>query len=169
MFLVRPNARYKASFIEGLKEFHRESRNLRYDVSELELDFETFVKSIREREKLEEANGLVPESVFWLIDDGEYIGRISVRHRLNEYLYSFGGHIGYEIRPARRKQGFGRNILRLGLLEAKNMGLDKVLLICSRGNIGSVKIIEANGGILENEIRSENDGSMIRRYWIVLH
>lgn len=167
MFLVRPCVRYKASFLEGLREFHREGRNLRYDISELDKDFESFVLSIRQKEDADEfVRQMVPETVFWLIDSGEYIGRISIRHWLNEYLHTYGGHIGYEIRPSKRQRGYGKQVLRLGLQEAGRLGLEKVLVICSTGNIGSKKIIEGNGGILENEIRQERDRTSILRYWI---
>jgi predicted acetyltransferase len=35
----------------------------------------------------------VPGSDFWLIDGSDYIGRLSLRHELNERLLQMGGHI----------------------------------------------------------------------------
>ena len=50
-----------------------------------------------------------------------------------------------------------------------HMDFGKVLLTCDDNNIGSAKIIEANGGILENIIKGEKDGeSKKRRYWITI-
>ena len=46
------------------------------------------------------------------------------------------------------------------------MGTHKVLLVCDKDNIGSVKSIINNGGVLENEVLKE--GKLIQRYWIML-
>jgi len=42
-----------------------------------------------------------------------------------------------------------------------------VLIVCDKDNIGSVKSIINNGGVLENEITDE-DGTIEQRYWIDL-
>jgi predicted acetyltransferase len=36
-------------------------------------------------------DGFVPETTRWLIDDGVYIGRVSIRHELNDHLLKEGG------------------------------------------------------------------------------
>lgn len=46
------------------------------------------------------------------------------------------------------------------------MGIKKVLMVCDKDNIGSMKSIIKNGGILENE-QTEN-GKIEQRYWIDL-
>ena len=40
-------------------------------------------------------------------------------------------------------------MLRLALLEAKKIGLEKVLITCLDDNIASAKVIENNGGVFE--------------------
>jgi predicted acetyltransferase len=87
---------------------------------------------------------------------------------LNDFLLKQNGHIGYFIRPSKRKMGYGKKILQLGLLEAKKMGLPKVLITCDEDHFASQKIIEANGAILENIIETENGKPKTRRYWINL-
>ena len=62
-------------------------------------------------------------------------------------------------------------MLRLALLECKNIGIKRALLTCDKENIGSYKTIIANGGILENEVKDEvglSDSGTIMRYWISL-
>jgi len=99
------------------------------------------------------------------VEGDEYIGRLDIRHHLTEHLRQIGGHIGYGIRPSKRRQGYGRLILKLGLEKAKEMGIEKVLVTCDVTNVGSRKIIEANGGVMENEIQV--DGSPDKaRFWI---
>jgi len=85
---------------------------------------------------------------------------------LNSDLLKWGGHIGYEIRPSKRRHGYGTEILRLGLEKAKQVGLHKALVTCDETNIGSKKIIENNGGQFENALAI--DGSPVKklRYWI---
>src|SRR3989338_7171193 len=104
--------------------------------------------------------------MYWLIDNDEVIGRVQIRHVLNDYLLNYGGHIGYYIKPSKRRMGYGRKILKLSLIEAKKIGLKKVLLTCDEGNIGSQKIIESYGGVLKNIIKQTSDKPLTRRYWV---
>lgn len=57
-------------------------------------------------------------------------------------------------------------MLRLGLIEAQKLGLQKVLLTCLVPNVASAKVIEKNGGVFER--MGEKDGIMRKRYWITL-
>ena len=79
-----------------------------------------------------------------------------------------GGNIGYGIIPSKRGLGYGTKALKLTLEKAKELGLKKVLLTCNSTNIGSKKVIEANGGLLENEILGEEGKPNKLRYWIEL-
>ena len=110
-------------------------------------------------------------TLFFAIMNWEIIGAIDIRHEIasSEYLKNFGGHIGYGILPTQRGKWYATEMLRLGLLEAKNLITDwkKVLLICLENNIASAKVIEKNGGKLEKKIE-DNDGKLRRRYWIEL-
>lgn len=57
-------------------------------------------------------------------------------------------------------------MLRLALIEAKKIGLQKALIVCHDENSASAKVIENNGGVFERF--TEKDGKKIRRYWITL-
>jgi predicted acetyltransferase len=41
-----------------------------------------------------------------------------------------------------------------------------VLVTCYKDNIGSAKTIQNNGGVLENEIDSSEEGKIMKKYWI---
>ena len=56
-------------------------------------------------------------------------------------------------------------MIRLSLIECKKLGINKVLMVCDKANIGSAKSIIKNGGILENEFIDDN-GKIQQRYWI---
>lgn len=113
--------------------------------------------------------GMVPDSVFFLLDieRNVLLGAVNIRHYLNDYLLKYGGHIGDGIRPSERRKGYATEMIRLSLIECKKMGIDKVLLTCDKSNIASAKSIIKNGGLLENEIVDDN-GIIIQRYWIQL-
>ncbi len=106
----------------------------------------------------------VPETALWLVDGDTYLGRISIRHRLNESLRVLGGHIGYDIRPSRRGQGLGGAMLRLALPHAHALGVDPAMLTCDTANIASWRMIERCGGTRESTYM--HDGVERYRYWL---
>ena len=173
MKLERPDVKYKTSFIAAVLEFHANNDGMddirALDPIKLKEDFPSYVQSrfrFEDPETLEV--GKVLQSDFWLVDGLEFIGRVKLRHTLNDHLRLFGGHIGYEIRPSRRRQGFGTLILKLVLVKARELGLKRVMLGCDVENLGSRRVIEANGGELEGEFQLDFYDKPIRRYWINL-
>ena len=129
-------------------------------------DFDFYLDNL---EINEPKDGKVPDSVFFLLDIERNIllGAVNIRHYLNDYLLQFGGHIGDGIRPSERRKGYATEMIRLALIECKKLGIDKVLMVCDKSNIGSAKSIIKNGGILENEF-VDGDGEINQRYWIDL-
>lgn len=100
---------------------------------------------------------------FWVGQDDDLIGFVSFRHSIdNEFLRTEGGHIGYSIRPAYRRQGHASRALGLTLARAREIGLDRVLLTCDEDNLGSARTIESQGGVFESMY------GVKRRYWIAL-
>lgn len=91
----------------------------------------------------------VPQTTFWLYADGNPVGVGKIRHFLTDKLRQAGGHIGYAIAPAERGKGFGKQLLKALLVEAKKLGIDRALITVQNGNIASVKVALANGGIIE--------------------
>lgn len=178
--LVVPSAEHKKSFIAGLVEFQNEglSWHLEINAVEVEKHFDDFVQSLLDRKSGgREApmpwskvppRDLVPETVFWALYAGEFAGRISIRHHLNEALKVCGGHIGYDTRPAFRGRGIATQMLALSLPEAKALGLTEILLTCNDDNEASIKVIEKNGGILRERKQQFEGGPLKRYYWIQL-
>ena len=187
-FLTEPSERYRTSFLAGAREFAAESRLdstyavcLGYDVEGLEKYFSFFVRDLTAMgAEKDRPNNWYADRIFWLVDHGDYIGQLSIRPKLSTaYLITYGGHIGYSIRPSKRRQGFGKKILGLGLEAARRLDLQKLLVTCDADNTPSKKIIEYNGGRFESSMKmdaksfkaegSKPKGEVVKlRYWIDL-
>ena len=164
-FLVRPSAQYKDSFIEATYEYIQERLGVSWNPKILEDRFHEYIETIHDQE-LDPMAGNVPSTQYWLIVSGDtYAGEIDIRHELNASLRRFGGHIGYKIRPTLRRLGYGKLMCKMGIEAARDIGITDILITCDDDNIGSQKIIEANGGILQDKI-DNNRGVLTRRYWV---
>lgn len=166
MELIRPNALYLPSYCEAYNE--NDDRN----PESIFRSPDTVIQESRDYEKgINMKPGYVKATTFWLIENNEFIGEINIRHELVDHLLNYGGHIGYKIRYSKRRQGYGTKMLSMALPYCREiLKLKKVLITCDDENIGSAKVIEKNGGVLENVVTNDADRGLIktRRYWIVL-
>ena len=109
----------------------------------------------------------VPSTFLFAFAGSRIVGRVAIRHALNECLMRVGGHIGFVVVPEFRRQGYATAILGRSLEIAHDrLGIGGVLLTCDADNIGSIKAIERNGGVLESVISLPDLAKPIRRYWI---
>lgn len=110
--------------------------------------------------------GRVPATMFYGFVNGKIIGRVNIRHSLNEGLRKRGGHIGYAVAPPFRKNGYATEMFRQGLEKLRERGVQEILITCADDNEPSCKMIEMLGGKLENTVWDEIDEEKVRRYWI---
>lgn len=136
---------------------------LRFDEREAWPNYVTRLETVRRGEVV--PDGWVP-STFLVADvGGEIVGRISIRHELNDYLAQFGGHIGYGVLTEHRRCGYATEMLRQGLTIARSYGIGPVLLTCYDDNVGSATVIERCGGVFESVVERDSR-TRLRRYWI---
>lgn len=163
---VRPDVRFHASYLAAMAEFAAEGRagdgsgighDLdRYSATWASVDgFAAFVDD-KLREAVEEPRpGWVRNTNLWWVEGPagaeEYVGRMSIRHELTPGLLEVGGHIGYDVRRSRRRRGHATAMLREALHVARDLGIESALITCDTDNVGSRAVIEANGGVLEDE------------------
>lgn len=169
--LVRPDLRYHASWVAAVREFEAAGDVMHgsglwnFDTSDLS---ETALAPEVER-LLAEADlatvprpGWVNSTNLWIAAGEEFVGYLAIRHRLTEFLLEEGGHIGYSVRPSRRREGHATRALVLALGEARALGIDRALVTCDHDNRGSRLTIERAGGVLE-----DRRGDKLR-YWFDL-
>ena len=168
--LVSPAREAHASFLEALAECHAEGRHLEHPAELLSDpgEFARYVAALRagvERpgepdfylaELRGEAppepwpDGYAPQSVYWWLAGDEFLGRLSIRHRLTPHLLEEGGNIGFEVRPSARRMGHGTAMLAAALPLAAALGIDLARLDCEEDNVASRRVIEKNGGRLDH-------------------
>lgn len=113
---------------------------------------------------------LVPATQFLFIRkcDNKLLGMLQVRHCFNDFLEKYAGHIGYSVIPSERRKGYAKEMLKMALPFCREIGMDKVLISCVDGNIGSERAILANGGIYEATVYEPNGGRSLKRFWLSL-
>ena len=177
LILVRPTIEYKNQAINLINEVEKVDKDerIRYaGFSGLQKYKDNYEDWLKEIEKYTKKETLPKEwvigDVFFSVrkKDNKLVGIINIRHELNDYLYNYGGHIGYSILPSERRKGYGYKQLLLGLNYCRNIKINRVLITCLDYNIGSSKTIEKAGGILENIVRNEEEDETLKRYWISL-
>ena len=109
----------------------------------------------------------VPSTFLFAFVGSRIVGRVSIRHALNDFLRRAGGHIGYVVVPEFRRRGYATTILRLAVqIAGDKLGISRILVTCDDDNTGSIKTIERNGGVLENIVEVAGFEKPVRRYWI---
>ena len=172
--LVVPDNSDKESALLMLEEIKNADAGLPWQYSGLAnleeaTSFEEWVK-----EKCDESKGInlredyVACTTLFLKreSDGKICGAVSIRHELNDFLFNFGGHIGYSITPSERDKGYGKLQLKKALVFAKELGIEKCLITADESNVVSNKTIISEGGVLENTVMWNNEP--LNRYWINL-
>ncbi len=169
--LVIPNITHKEILMDYKEEFIRNKDSMDGSAGlSTYKTFEEWYKAFNDNSNEKTVReGLVPATTYLALNEsGNLIGMIDIRHRLNDNLLNFGGHIGYSVRKSERRKGYATEMLKLALEKCIELNIQEILITCDKNNIASAKTIIANDGILENEIFDANDNTMIQRYWIKL-
>lgn len=129
--------------------------------------WETYMGRIRDQARgVNLAADRVPATFLAACVGDVLVGRISIRHELNDYLAAYGGHIGYGVAPEHRRRGHATAMLGQGVIVARSLGVDSVLVTCDDDNAGSARVIEKCGGVLDSVLDWPGSAVPLRRYWI---
>lgn len=110
--------------------------------------------------------GFVPSTFLVGVVGGAIVGRVSIRHQLNDFLERIGGHVGYGVIPSCRGRGYATQMLKLALPVCADLRLARILLTCDLDNEASVRVIEKCGGVFEGLTNCPELSVQKRRYWI---
>jgi predicted acetyltransferase len=160
----------EAAFARAVAEFAKSDPDwsfaFNYDPAS---DFRAFIDELgRQRDGRDLPEGRVPSTFLVAVVDDVIAGRVSLRHELNEFLNSIGGHVGYGVVASQRRKGYATAMLRETLPMARAVGIERLLVTCDETNEGSIRTIERNGGVLADS--RPQPGTTVRklRYWIDL-
>ena len=171
--LILPSNKYKEQVMEYRKVFLENEES--FDGCAGLEECSTYEEWLDFENRLSKKYGkdYVPSNVYLAIrkSDNKLVGIIDIRKELSDFLYNYGGNVGYSVIPDERRKGYATEMLRQTLQKCKDLNINRVLVTCDKENIGSSKTIIANGGVLENEVIDEvklSKSGIIQRYWISL-
>lgn len=100
--------------------------------------------------------GFVPDTVYLLETEGEYVGIFNLRHRLTEGLIHGAGHIGYGISPKYRGKGYAAKGLEMLLeIARKIVPEEEIYLSVHKDNLASLNVQKKNGAYIHHENEAE--------------
>lgn len=172
--LVKPDRKYLPSVYEAVAEYKFspskfEVGDIKKMIAATENNFADYFQNIEN-----EAAGIglkpnhVAQTTYWLVEDEQYIGTFGLRHALTPNLKNIGGNIAYQIRPSQYRKGYAGKGLKLCLIEARKMRIDKILVTCNAENVASygvmTKVMRECGGYEDSVYKTDNLTE--RRVWI---
>jgi predicted acetyltransferase len=149
--LTLPTTLVRDSYLHGETETAIEEGLPTGWLEEAAADFAGFVER---RRAVRELWG-VPVTELWFVDGTDYLGTVIIRHRLTPDLEREGGHVGYHVVLGRRRRGHATQMLAQAKPVCRELGLSRILVTCAEDNIGSRRVIEANGGALDRVVEGE--------------
>lgn len=163
--LIKPNKEYEQAYLEGLDSLIK--HDMYPDISEEIAKLTAYGSGLDKQGSKTD----ITRSNFWLVDGDKWLGMITIRHTPTtnkDFPQELVNHISYDVKPEEQGKGYGKEILRLGLIEAKKLGMKEVFVACNADNLRSMRVIESNGGILTHDIYVPMIKQNVKKYVINL-
>lgn len=168
--LISPTLDLKDSFFKLVEDYQRFDPETGANYIDATHNFSDYIQSKEKESSGSDLRpGYVPQSTFWLVTpDRDIVGVSRLRHYLNPKLEIIGGHIGYDVPPSKRGQGYATILLTQTLKMAFDMSIRRVLLTVDQINTASIRVIEKNNGILSGTNIDPDTHEPQNLYWISL-
>jgi predicted acetyltransferase len=141
---------YLDSFFQAMAEFESEG-NPQVHKNLSREQFPAYVRQLHDQSIGKNLkDGYIPSKEFWIVDRDGYAGRIILGLTFTPTPEKLGHHVGYAVRPSKRRHGYATKALEALLDEARKLGIHKLMPTCDAANIASRKVIERSGGSLLN-------------------
>lgn len=173
LYLVKPDTIYFDSYNDMMNEWRESGTQiapwfLDKPVATLK-EFAEFVAKLDACEHQAPGNFSTTTSYFVIDENNRLIGAASLRHYLTEAGLNTWGHIGYGVRPSERRKGYGTQILKLTMEEAKQKNILNVLLAAWKTNVASCRTIEKCRFTFYREVPDPDyEDKIIRQYTLSL-
>ena len=148
MRLETPSLAYETSFFAAMHEFRLEGIP-QISATLTKSGFPGYIQRLHDQavgKNLPE--GHIPSREYWMVDGDGFAGRIILGLTYYPAPQRVGHHVGYAVRPSKRRLGYATLALRLLIAEARTLGIHHLMPECHEDNIASRKVIESNGGVL---------------------
>jgi predicted acetyltransferase len=153
--LEPPSEKYLESFFQAMAEFEGEG-NPQISETMTREQFPAYVQKLHDQsvgKNLKE--GHMPSKEYWIIDAEGYAGRIILGLTFTPDPDRLGNHVGYAVRPSKRRKGYATKALQCLLDEARKLKIYKLMPICDPSNLASRKVIERSGGVLLDRLPND--------------
>lgn len=165
MVIIKPDSPYFEEYYKACKESYDNNITewMPFDLS----NYDYWKKNILTILDNYETGKDIPEGMprtytYWCVDNDNFIGEIQLRPFLTEDEAKKWGHISYAVRYSRWNQGFGTKILQESIIKAYELNVKEVYVACRENNIGSIKVIEKNGGkFIATVLDEENERNYV--------
>ena len=158
----------ESTFMDAIKECEADPQDFTFAVGfKHEEGFTAFRKQQENWDRgIDLPDGFVPSTYYVGVLERKIVGRVFIRHKLNDFLERIGGHLGYCVVPSYRRQGIATQMLKMSLPICAKLGLPKILVTCDVDNVASRKVIEKCGGVFECITKEPSLAVQKRKYWI---
>ena len=159
-------------YIELYKEFIENNSDLIPDVLEIKCedvkDYDALLKEIENRKEgnHSDLDWYFDGHYYLAYDNKDLIGLGCIRNNLTPKGYEIWGNIAYGVRPSKRKNGYGTQIAKMLVEEARKLNINEIILCHYESNMISPKIFNKIGAKYVNTVLSPYSNKNVLRYII---